>query len=98
MNIEVKHNPLVLIAQRLIKVTNAKAAREKLDRFCITKDDRGYRLRYIPDNVNNTMELGARWSYPLNMAIRCLQDAGLYVKELKWRSNPLLKQIREKQY
>lgn len=90
MDIEVRHDPLNLPAKKLIQVTSARGAELKLNRFCDTKDARGYKLRYVPDYATNTLELGARWSYNVNMAIRCLQDAGIYIKEIQWATNKLL--------
>jgi hypothetical protein len=91
VSIEVVHNPLALISRKLIKVKNARAAEVQLNLFCETKDDRGYRVRYVPDHENDTIELGGRWSYPVAMALRCLKDSGLFVRELPWKQNALLK-------
>jgi len=96
MKITVRHDPLNLPAKRLIQVTSGQAARRYLDKFCTTKDSRGYTLRYIPDNNTRTIELGDRKLYNVEMAIRALKDAKIYIRTLPWASNAILKKITAK--
>lgn len=84
MNIELSHDPMRLSARRLFETNSAKALEAFLQRFIRTKFDRDYRLRVVPDYENNTVELQARWSYPLNLAVRAARDHGLSLTPLRW--------------
>jgi hypothetical protein len=84
------HNPYRLIVRKLIKVTNASHADKLLGRFCESKHGRGYRLRYVCDHITNTIELGGRLALNVDMAIRRLKEAKVFVDYTTFRDNPLL--------
>lgn len=91
--IEVIHNPLNLPSKAIIKVKDARTAERLLNMFCDGKAERGYRLRFVPSPETNTIELGARKKLHVDMAIRCLQDSDLFISQVKFKNNTLLKRM-----
>lgn len=90
MDIEVKHNPLVLPFRTRVKVYNAKTAEQRVGAYCDARYNRGFRIRCVPEHDTNILELGARVPGMVLAIIRDLKDCGMLEKELEWRTNKLL--------
>lgn len=84
--IEVSHNPLALRNYALVTVRNPIQVEKFLNKYCLTKRHRGYRLRFVPDVDTSTIELGARSDLELQMAIRVLKERKFY----KWHTKQRL--------
>lgn len=83
MDIEVKHDPLNLPSKILLKVRWPKLAELRLERWLETKHS-SFRLRYIVDHTNRTVELGARCRANMDEAIREIKLSGQYVRVEPW--------------
>jgi hypothetical protein len=83
MNIEVKHDPLNLPSKILLKVKWPMLAQRRLEGWLETKHQ-SFRLRYIVDHPNKTVELGARCRANMDEAIREIKKSGQYVRVEPW--------------
>ena len=92
MTIEVIHNPWRLSNRKLLKVTNAKAAKLHIDEFIDSRVARGYRLRVVNDDKENTLLLQSRKAINVDMAIRELDRAGFQPKKLCYKDCQLFLQ------
>lgn len=88
-----KSHLLRLNSRRLVKVKSAKGAEKLLQAYCDNgKRERGYRLRFVPHYETGCIELSDDRQLNVEMAVKLLKNAGLYVKDMLWKDHDVLKQ------
>lgn len=94
--IDIEVNKKLLTNRKLLKVSRYPSAVRYLRDFMLSKLSRDYKLRMIPRDEDQTIELGSYKAMNVRMAIRCLQDGGYKPKIISWSDPAVLKTMRHK--